>query len=78
MIRRYNLPDTAIIWAIDTIENPTIAQLLEQINDVIPLESDGVWGLEDYAVELRGGGANFECLHFQQVTSVLHEGDEVM
>jgi hypothetical protein len=78
VVRRHNLPDTAIIWAIDTVENPTIAQLLEQVNDVIPLESGGDWGLEDYAVELRGSRTNFECLHFQIVTSILHEDDELL
>ncbi|KAL8769129.1 MAG: hypothetical protein Q9209_004763 [Squamulea sp. 1 TL-2023] len=51
---------------------PTIAQLLERVNEIIPLES-GDWGLEDYAVEVRG----FECLHFSEVNQVLKEDDEV-
>lgn len=50
----------------------TIAQFVERVNDIIPLESDD-WGLEDYAVEVRG----FECLHFSEVGQVLKEDDEV-
>ncbi|KAL9028583.1 MAG: hypothetical protein Q9196_003072 [Gyalolechia fulgens] len=50
----------------------TISQLLEQVNDIIPLES-GEWGLEDYMVEVGG----FECLHFLETSQVLKEGDEV-
>ena len=50
----------------------TISQLLEQVNEVIPLESKD-WGLEDYSVEVRG----FECLHFSDVSDVLKEDDEV-
>ncbi|KAL9013604.1 MAG: hypothetical protein Q9173_001721, partial [Seirophora scorigena] len=46
--------------------------LLEQVNDIIPLESEE-WGLEDYAVEVGG----FECLHFHEANQVLKENDEV-
>ena len=53
-------------------ENTTIAQLLEQISEVVPLES-GDWGLEDYAVEIRG----FECLHFLSLARILKDDDEV-
>lgn len=77
-VKRHGLPDAAVVWAIETSENPTISQLLEQVNDIIPLESDGEWGLEDYAVEVGGKERNYECLHFQPVTSILHEDDEVM
>lgn len=52
--------------------SPTISQLLEQVNEVIPLEAED-WGLEDYAVEVRG----FECLHFSEVAQILKEDDEV-
>ncbi|KAI1006463.1 hypothetical protein K3495_g1752 [Podosphaera aphanis] len=76
---RHGLPDTPIVWAIDTISGPTIYQLLEQVNEVIPVESDGEWGLEDYIVELKSdAGFNYECLHFQLVTSVLKEDDEII
>ena len=50
----------------------TVSQFLEKVNDVIPLESED-WGLEDYAVEVRG----FECLHFSELGQVLREDDEV-
>jgi hypothetical protein len=67
-------------------EGCTIAQLLEDINEVVPLETTSVepagenedlggqWGLEDYVVEVNG----FECLHFMSVDGLLREGDEVV
>jgi hypothetical protein len=68
-----------VIWAIDTSSNPTIYHLLEQVNETIPIESDGEWGLDDYAVEVKSSnGANYECLHFQHLTSVIKDEDEVM
>jgi hypothetical protein len=72
------LPDASVAWAVEEDHNPTVSQLLEQINEVIPLESAGDWGLEDYAVEIRGNDRNYECLHFQQVRNILHEDDEVL
>ncbi|MCJ1379139.1 hypothetical protein MMC17_002239 [Xylographa soralifera] len=52
--------------------NITIAQLLDQINEVVPLEATD-WGLEDYVVEVNG----FECLHFCSL-SILKENDHVV
>ncbi|KAL4961233.1 uncharacterized protein BDV14DRAFT_128255 [Aspergillus stella-maris] len=61
----------------------TIAQLLEDVNEVIPLEteprlfedeSSGQWGLEDYVVEVGGS----ECLHFMELEGILRDGDEVL
>ncbi|PKX90316.1 uncharacterized protein P174DRAFT_507055 [Aspergillus novofumigatus IBT 16806] len=61
----------------------TVAQLLEDVNEVVPLEtepaifdseSSGQWGLEDYAVEVGGS----ECLHFMEVDGLLRDGDEVV
>lgn len=79
IVRRNELPDTPVVWTVDTSSGPTVYQLLEQINAFIPVESDGEWGLEDYAVELKGkDGVNYECLHFQPVTSVMKEDDEVL
>ena len=76
-MRRHCLPETPIIWNVDS-GSSTVAQLLEKINEVIPIES-GEWGLEDYAVDLKGSsGINYECLHFQQVGKVMKEDDEVM
>ncbi|KAI6249620.1 hypothetical protein HI914_01354 [Erysiphe necator] len=78
-IHRNGLPETFITWAIDTTESPTIYQLLEQVNEIVPIESDDEWGLEDYAVELKGtNGVNYECLHFQLVNNVMKEDDEVL
>jgi hypothetical protein len=78
VVRRHNLPDAAVVWAVEHSDNPTISQLLEQVNEVIPLESSGDWGLEDYSVELKGSGTNFECLHFQLVRAILQEDDEIL
>jgi hypothetical protein len=64
----------------------TIAQLLEDVNEVVPLETEGggnigddsecggLWGLEDYVVEVAG----FECLHFMGMNGLLRDGDEVV
>lgn len=51
----------------------TIAQLLEDINDVVPIES-AEWGLEDYVVEVGG----YECLHYTPVAGVLRDQDQVV
>ncbi|KAK8092819.1 hypothetical protein PG999_014406 [Apiospora kogelbergensis] len=76
-VRRNGLPEAKVVWPVSLEETPTVSKLLEQVNDIIPLESSD-WGLEDYAVELTGpDGSNFECLHFQPVRSVLKEGDQV-
>ncbi|KAK8073224.1 hypothetical protein PG994_004123 [Apiospora phragmitis] len=65
VIRRNGLPEAKVVWPVPLEENPTVSKLLEQVNDIIPLESSD-WGLEDYAVELSApDGSNFECLHFQ-------------
>lgn len=78
-VRRHSLPPTRVLWTAGSFPPYTatgssgiISQLLEQINEVIPLESDE-WGLEDYAVEVGG----FECLHFSDLNQVLKEDDEV-
>ncbi|KAH8692390.1 hypothetical protein BGW36DRAFT_45220 [Talaromyces proteolyticus] len=63
----------------------TIAQLLEDVNEVVPLETaagelgendefGGQWGLEDYVVEVN----HFECLHFMDIGGLLRDGDEVV
>ncbi|KAL8950271.1 MAG: hypothetical protein Q9222_003675, partial [Ikaeria aurantiellina] len=80
IVQRHGLPPVRILWTVGTISppyaaagpEPTISQLLDQINDIIPLESED-WGLEDYTVEVGG----FECLHFAQTSQVLKEDDEV-
>ncbi|KAF7874274.1 hypothetical protein EAF04_002946 [Stromatinia cepivora] len=78
-VRRHNLPDCPIIWDVNTSTSaPTVSELLDQINDVIPIESSE-WGMEDYAVEVKGKeGVNYECLHFQPVGKVMKEEDEVI
>lgn len=78
VIRRHGLPEIKLLWPCSSAEDVTIAKVLEQVNEVVPLES-GEWGLEDYAVELEDGkGGSFECLHFQQVGRILKDEDQVM
>ena len=79
IIKRHCLPTERVIWTVGAHStgysvnvSSTIAQLLEVVNEVFPLES-GEWGLVDYAVEVRG----FECLHFSELSQVLKEDDEV-
>lgn len=79
IVRRHGLPLTRVLWTTgglapvhSSADTSTISQLLEQVNDIIPLESEE-WGLEDYAVEVGG----FECLHFHEANQVLKENDEV-
>ena len=80
-VRRHELPPTNILFTTLSLgpsstasgTNATVAHLLEDINDIVPLES-GCWGLEDYAVEVNG----YECLHFQPIESVLREDDQVV
>ncbi|KAK4443078.1 hypothetical protein QBC34DRAFT_214059 [Podospora aff. communis PSN243] len=77
VIRRHALPEVRIVFGVQLENDPTIANLLEQVNEVVPLESTE-WGLEDYAVELRdAAGHGFDCMHFQQVSVVLKSDEEV-
>ncbi|KAK0644943.1 hypothetical protein DIS24_g8407 [Lasiodiplodia hormozganensis] len=74
-IRRHNLPAADLLWAVpdDRAHDAfTVAQLLENLNDIIPLESPH-WGLEDYAVEIN----NYEALHFQKVKDIFKDEDQV-
>lgn len=79
-VQRQSIPPVRVLWTVNatrpTSNAPgasfTISQFLDQVNEVIPLEADD-WGLEDYAVEVRG----FECLHFSELQTVLKEDDEV-
>ena len=74
-VQRHGLPPSPVVWATGDPKrtlNSTVSQLLERVNDVIPLESDD-WGLEDYIVEING----YECLHFQELGSVFRDDDEV-
>lgn len=80
-VQRHALPTTQILWTVTAgrvsrtgaSSGATISQLLEEVNEVIPLESED-WGLEDYVVEVRG----FECLHFSELDTVLKDEDEVV
>lgn len=77
VVRRNGLPDTRILFNVPLAHDPTVANLVEIVNDTIPLETED-WGLEDYAVELHDKDGNaYECLHFQPIASVLDKDDEV-
>ena len=80
-IKRYTLPEVHILFATRSL-NPdpatsshqaTISQLLQDVDDVVPLQNDD-WGLEDYAVEVKG----YECLHYAPYESVLRDNDELV
>ena len=78
VVRRHGLPETRVVFNAALDDDPTISKLLEQVNDVVPLEA-GDWGLEDYVVELgNAAGDPFECFHFYQVAAVLDKDDEVL
>jgi hypothetical protein len=78
IVRRHGVPEVRLLWNAGGDGDLTFSKFLSQINDVLPLESDQ-WGLEDYAVEFRDWDSNaFECLHFQQLSHVLKEDDQVM
>ncbi|CAK7234082.1 hypothetical protein SEUCBS140593_008818 [Sporothrix eucalyptigena] len=79
-IQRNGLPDTRIVFLPTTTENTTVMQLLEQVNELVPLESPD-WGLDDYMVELPSTSSpskNYECLHYQPITKLLDKDDEVI
>jgi hypothetical protein len=74
-VHRNRLPPAAVLWSIPEDQiNPgtTVSKLLQQIDEIIPLEADE-WGFEDYIVEVDG----FECMHFQPVGDVIKEGDVI-
>lgn len=81
VVSRNGVPDVRILFNVQLAGGePTIAQLLEQVNETIPLEdAHGEWGLDDYVVELHNkNDTAFECLHFQPVASVIDRDDEVL
>lgn len=74
-VKRNGLPDASLLWpAVDQINGSKqkIADLLTAVNETMPLESLS-WTLEDYVVEVAG----FECLHWQFLSDVLKEEDQV-
>jgi len=78
IVRRHNLPEVRVLFSISLQDEPTIANLLEQVNDTVPLESQD-WGLDDYVVEIEDShGHAFECLHFQPVGTILDRDEEVV
>lgn len=78
VVRRHALPETRIILPVSLDEDPSIADLIDLVNGVVPLESED-WGLEDYVAELHDGeGSAFDLLHFQRVVSVLKPDEEVL
>lgn len=80
-VRRHGLPEEHILFPVPLSNDPTIADLLELVNNDIPLvDGDGEWDLNDYVVELHQtpSGAAFECLHFRPVAGLLEKDDEVL
>ncbi|KAH4208636.1 hypothetical protein HBI95_093330 [Parastagonospora nodorum] len=74
-VQRNSLPPANILWNVpdtNSTQAYTITRLLEDVNHVLPLESEH-WGLEHYVVEVGG----FECLHFSPVAQSLKDDDHV-
>ncbi|KAK2736421.1 hypothetical protein FQN57_000754 [Myotisia sp. PD_48] len=82
---RVSSTGTSFVTASSSFEesNYTVARLLADVNEVIPLETlqeqsgDGqghIWVLEDYVVEIMGS----ECLHFMSVENLMRDNDEVI
>ena len=77
VIRRNALPDVRIVFGLPLENNPTIANLVEKVNESFPLESND-WGLEDYVVEMHDPeGSPFEYTHYQPVSDVLRNDEEI-
>ncbi|KAK7510391.1 uncharacterized protein IWZ02DRAFT_457125 [Phyllosticta citriasiana] len=74
-VKRHRLPSIDLLWAITDDKSKkasTVAALLEDVNAVIPLETED-WGLDDYVVEL----GDFEALHFQNIAAIFSNDDHV-
>ena len=81
-ISRHTLPPTNVLFSTGShtashtsSRTATISDLLLDVNDIVPLESeDGEWGLEDYVVEVKATGDQetfYEALHYHNIDSVL-------
>lgn len=71
-VQRHGLPAARVLWSTPGADQ-TVAELLQQINDLIPIETED-WGLEDYEVHVGG----YEALHYFRLSDVLKDEDEVM
>lgn len=74
-VKRHKLPSVDLLWAVsddNSKKASTVAALLEEVNTIIPLETED-WGLDDYVVEL----GDFEALHFQKITAIFGNDDHV-
>ncbi|KAB8446204.1 hypothetical protein FH972_025186 [Carpinus fangiana] len=71
-IQRHELPPVKILFKVPEQQPTPVSKLLEWVNVLVPLESDG-WGLEDYSVSVSG----FECLHYLDLHDVLSHDDQV-
>lgn len=76
IVERNELPITCVIWFMPP--DCSAAQLLINVNNVIPLESEH-WALDDYVVEVPGKfRVHYELLHYEQLKYVLEDDTEVM
>lgn len=75
-ISRHKLPSVSLVWKVssEARDTTTVAQFLDQVDAVIPLRDEASsWTVKDYVVSLGG----YECLHWQRITDVMENGDEV-
>lgn len=69
-VLRHGFPAIKVLWTVPS--ETTAASLLQQIDDVFPLEAEG-WGFEDYALLNNG----YEVLHWMQLDQLLKDDDAV-
>lgn len=67
---RQGLPPVKVMWSAE--DHDTVAQLLEAVDAVMPLEAEG-WGYEDYSITLAG----YELLHWMKLGELCRENDEI-
>lgn len=73
-VHRHSLPVVSLVWPIKDPKS-TVAGLVQQVNEIIQLESlEYQWGLEDYLVLYEGS----ELLHFFTLKDVVKDNDHLM
>jgi hypothetical protein len=76
IVERNELPATCVAWFMPP--DCSAAQLLIDVNNVIPLESEH-WSLDDYVVEVPGQShMHYELLHYEVLKYVLEDDSELL
>ena len=76
VIQRNELQPANLCWFIPG--DFTVAQLLHNVNDFIPLRSAD-WALNQYVVEVPGHyGLNYEIMHFEQLRYYINDDSDLL